>query len=56
MSEAVRETLMEARTRIEAQLSDEQLEKFHERRWMRRGHARRGCGGGGDGDRSDERL
>jgi hypothetical protein len=58
LKEAVREAFMETRERIEAQLSDEQLEEFRERRWKHRGHARRGCGGGGggEGDGSDGRL
>lgn len=57
LTEAMREAFMETRERIEAQLSDEQLEEFRERRWKHRGHARRGCaGGGGDQEGPDERL
>ena len=58
LREAVRKAFMESRQRIEAQLSDQQLETFRKRRWSQRGQVHRGCGGGGGGDGggSEERL
>ena len=58
LKDAMRETFEETRDRIEAQLSDEQIEKLQQGRWMRAHHGRRGCGGAGarEGDGEDDRL